>query len=162
MENNAHPQIGSKRPLSAVNQQPAQAAPAPAAPAAPVPVPAPAAATVAVAPVLGPSGLSASMLTRGAVGTSASSRAAPASNGGGAAAAAPAAPAATAPTAGDDPKPRYHGKPAYGPDMQILEVTNNGDPANMEMLIHLKVHTARVVCTKYTAVFHASAVVTKR
>lgn len=34
---------------------------------------------------------------------------------------------------------RLHGSAAYGPDMQVLEVTNNGDPANMEMLIHLKV-----------------------
>lgn len=26
------------------------------------------------------------------------------------------------------------------PTLQIREVTNNGDPANMEMLVHLKVH----------------------
>lgn len=59
-----------------------------------------------------------------------SNSAGPVSNGGGAAAT----------TARDEPKP----KPAYGKDMQILEVTNNGDPANMEMLIHLKVSIVRV------------------
>lgn len=39
-------------------------------------------------------------------------------------------------------KSRNHGKAAYGPDMAIMEVTNDGVPENMEMLIHLKVRTA--------------------
>eukprot|EP00752_Nemacystus_decipiens_P014238 g12665.t1 len=35
-------------------------------------------------------------------------------------------------------KSRNHGKAAYGKDMAIIEVTNDGIPENMEMLIHLK------------------------
>lgn len=42
-----------------------------------------------------------------------------------------------------------------GPDvLQILEVTNDGDPANMEMLIHLKVRRAnRIQCTGIVGAF---------
>ena len=117
MENNdvnSHPSVGTKRPVSAISQQ----APAPG-PTIGVPGPSP-------PPSSAPSGAA----------VAGSSSAGPVSNGGGTAAAAA---AATAPTR-DEPKV----KPAYGKDMQILEVTNNGDPANMEMLIHLKVSIARV------------------
>lgn len=46
---------------------------------------------------------------------------------------------------GEQPKSRNHGKAAYGPDMEIIEVTNDGIPENMEMLIHLKVCTGGCV-----------------
>lgn len=41
--------------------------------------------------------------------------------------------------AGGDSRAVVGGKEGNGSDLQILEVTNDGDPANMEMLIHLKV-----------------------
>lgn len=48
--------------------------------------------------------------------------------------------------ASGETKPRNQVKAAYGPDMDIIEVTNDGVPENMEMLIHLKVSTDRRVC----------------
>ncbi|CAB1103701.1 unnamed protein product [Ectocarpus sp. CCAP 1310/34] len=101
MENNVHPQVGSKRPLSETISQPSQQA-------------------LAVSSAPPPAASAAADSARGS-----SSVATTSSNGGAAVA------------GSDDPKPG-RSKAAYGPDMRILEVTNNGEPANMEMLIHLK------------------------
>lgn len=101
MENNVHPQVGSKRPLSETISQPSQQAHA-------VSSGPPPAASAAAAAAPGSSSVATATSNGGAVAGS------------------------------DDPKPA-RSKAAYGPDMQILEVTNKGDPANMEMLIHLKV-----------------------
>lgn len=111
MENEvqAHPSVGTKRPVSAISQQqhaPPAGVPATQSSGSSPPVPsAPSGASVP-----GPS-------SAGSV-----------VNGGGAA------------TSGET-KSRNHGKAAYGKDMSIIEVTNDGNPENMEMLIHLKVST---------------------
>lgn len=110
MENNAHPQVGSKRPLSETISQPSQQA-------------------LAVSSAPPPAASAAAAAAPGS-----SSVATTASNGGAAVA------------GSDDPKPG-RSKAAYGPDMRILEVTNNGDPANMEMLIHLKVRGGSCTCS---------------
>lgn len=113
--NNPHPQVGSKRPLSeTISQQPAQQQGT----AAPAATPAAAAAVVPVASTDSPS-------ANGAPSASGTDTAGSA--------------AAAAPAPSDAKHNKHHGSAAYGPDMQVLEVTNNGDPANMEMLIHLKV-----------------------
>lgn len=109
---NRHPNVGAKRPVSAISQH-APPAGTPTTQSSGSSPPMPSAPSGASVP--GPS-------SAGSV-----------ANGGG------------AETSGSEPKSRNHGKAAYGPDMAIIEVTNDGIPENMEMIIHLKVRTGACV-----------------